>query len=115
MRPSREVIMYEEPDDRPPVAGMVGSDSGVIRLVVCHIPGQREWAPDDYGDGIHELHCNTMEGNWSSLGNFLCLFRCVNKDYLSQYTAIFEMGHNLTQVTPALLRAMMTPCTSGTT
>lgn len=36
-------------NDRPPVAGVVGRDSGEIRLAVCHTSGQREWARDDDG------------------------------------------------------------------
>ncbi len=146
-------------NDRPPVAGVVGRESGEIRLAVCqhsdretlqpfveqrtpdtatvytdewraydhlpetgrahasvcHTPGQREWARDDDGDGIREVHCNTMEGIWTGLRNFLRLFRGVNKEYLGQYTAVFELGHNHKEITPTLLRAMMTPCTSGAT
>ena len=145
--------------DRPPVAGVVGRESGEIRLgvchrsdratlqpfveerttttatvytdewqaysqlpatgrahaSVCHTPGQREWARDDDGDGVREVHCNTMEGIWTGLRNFLRLFRGVNKEYLGQYTAVFQMSHNLKEITPALLRAMMSPCTSGAT
>lgn len=146
-------------NDRPPVAGVVGRESGEVRLAVCrhsdretlqpfveertgdtasvytdewqaynhlpetgrvhasvcHTPGQREWARDDDGDGIREVHCNTLEGIWTGLRNFLRPFRGVNKAYLGQYTAVFEVGHNLKAITPALLRAMMTPYTSGAT
>ena len=93
-------------NDRPPVIGIVGRDSGEVRLevvehadratldnfveetttpgatvntdewsgynhipelgrkhaTVCHAPGQREWARDDDGDGVREVHNNTMEG-----------------------------------------------------
>jgi transposase-like protein len=145
--------------DRPPVAGVVGRESGERRLAVCHrsdrqtlqpfveerttatatvytdewqayahlpetgrahasvchTPGHREWARDDEGDGVREVHCNTMEGIWTGLRNFLRLFRGVNKEYLGQYTTVFQVGHNLKEITPALLRAMMIPYTSGAT
>jgi len=44
---------------------------------VCHSQG--EWARDDDGDGIREVHCNTMEGIWTGLRNFLRPFRGVHK------------------------------------
>lgn len=144
---------------RPPSAGVVGRESGELRLGVCpprdrqtlhpcvaarppdtatvytdegqayhhlpqtgrgpasvgHPPGQREWARDDDGDGVGEVHGNTREGIWPGLRNFLRLFRGVNKEYLGQYTAVFQGGDNLKEITPALLRAMMVPCTSGAT
>ncbi len=90
-------------------------DNGRAHASVCHTPGQREWARDDDGDGVREVHCNTMEGIWTGLRNFLRLFRGVNKDYLNQYTAVFQVGYIFKEITPTLLRAMMTPCTSGAT
>jgi hypothetical protein len=48
-----------------------------------------------------------MEGIWTGLRNFLRAFRGVNKAYLNQYTATFQMGHNSKWIAPALLRAMM--------
>ena len=36
--------------------------TGRIHKTVCHAPGRREWARDEDGDGIREVHCNTMEG-----------------------------------------------------
>ena len=44
-----------------------------------------------------------MEGIWTGLRNFLRPLRGVNKTYLGQYTAVFEVGHNLKEITPALL------------
>ena len=35
---------------------------------VCH--SQKEWARDDEGDGIREVHTNTIEGLWTSARNF---------------------------------------------
>ena len=74
---------------------------------VCHAPGQREWARDDDGDGVNEVHTNTQEGQWTGLRNFLRPFRGVNKVYLHQYVAIFEWGHNSKRVTPEFIRAML--------
>ena len=142
-------------NDRIPIAGLVGRDSGKIKLRVCHhsdratlqpyveantqkgatvntdewrayerlpqtgrihkacchTPGKRQWAIDDDGDGIREVHCNTMEGIWTGLRNFLRPFRGINKAYLSGYVAIFQWSHNLKRITYELLRRLMTPFT----
>jgi len=137
--------------DRPPVAGVVGRETGqaylevignadratLLRVVedntafeavvytdewaayehlpglgrrhatACHAPGQREWARGDDGDGIREVHNNTMEGLWTGLRNFLRPFRGVHKGYLGQYVAMFQWTYNLKVVTDALLRVML--------
>jgi len=85
--------------------------TGRAHVTVCHTPGQREWARDDDGDGVREVHNNTMEGIWTGLRNFLRPFRGVSKWFLDQYVAIFAWAHNLKQVTGEFLRAMMIPCT----
>jgi transposase len=136
-------------NDRPPVCGVVGRESGQIRLrverhangptlregvrratwpmttvntdewaaysglpavgrrhvTVCHAAG--EWARDDDGDGIREVHNNTSEGIWTGLRNFLRPFRGVNKVYLYQYAAIFEWGLNIKRVTGEFIRALL--------
>jgi transposase-like protein len=138
-------------NDRPPIAGLVGRESGQIRLRVLkhsdrqelepfvvgksvrpvtvntdewqaynhlpaagrahksvnHTPGQREWARDDDGDGIREVHCNTLEGIWTGLRNFLRPFRGVSKHFLSAYVAVFEWTYNLKELTIGLLQAMV--------
>ena len=138
-------------NDRPPILGVVGRESGQIRLVVCDntqratiqpqvedstqkdvtlytdecsaynriaetgrshaavCHSQKEWARDDDGDGIREVHCNTMEGIWTGLRNFLRLFRGVHKKYLALYVAMFEWAHNLKKVTSDFLRSLMIP------
>jgi transposase len=142
-------------NDRPPVCGVAGRESGEVRLTmaehsdgetlqgvvggatvpgamvntdewcgynglagmgrghatVCHKKG--EWARDDDGDGVREVHCNTMEGIWTGLRNFLRPFRGVNKVYLEQYVIIFEWAYNLKTVTDEFLRVLL-GCT-GTT
>lgn len=81
--------------------------TGRLHVTVCHQPGQREWARDDDGDGVREVHNNTMEGIWTGLRNFLRTFRGVNKVYLAQYVAIFEWAHNLKTAADNYLRALL--------
>jgi len=64
------------------------AEMGRGHATVCHTVG--EWARDDDGDGIREVHDNTLEGMWTGLRNHLRTFRGVNKEYLHQYVAIFE-------------------------
>ena len=138
-------------NDRPPVAGVVGRDSGQVRLqvvehsdratlqpfveqttgaeatvytdeweaysrlpqtgrghaCVCHTPGKREWARDDDGDGIREVHNNTLEGIWTGLRNFLRPFRGISKWFLGQYIAIFQWSHNVKAATDDFLCALL--------
>jgi transposase-like protein len=82
-------------------------ETGRAHKAVCHTPGEREWARDDDGDGIREVHCNTMEGIWTGLRNFLRPFRGVSKHYLDQYCAVFEWVHNYKQMTYEFLRSIM--------
>jgi transposase len=91
------------------------SETGRCHQTVCHAPGHREWARDDDGDGIREVHTNTIEGIWTGLRNFLRPFRGVSKWFLDQYSAVFEWTHNLKRVTADFLRAMMIPFTSKPT
>ena len=138
-------------NDRPPVFGTVGRDSGRCRLrvgkttdgesclgfvkdttvakstvntdewsgysrvtendrthrTVCHTPGKRVWAKDLDGDGINEVHNNTMEGFWTGLRNFLRPFRGVSKKYLAAYCAMHAWAHNLKVVTNEFLRNLL--------
>jgi transposase len=139
-------------NDRPPVAGMVGRESGEIRLEVVdsasanelgefvdvsclsgttvntdewcgysrlggrhdrihvtvdHSGPKSTYAIDADGDGVREVHCNTMEGTWTGLRNFLRPFRGVSKWCLSQYVAMFEWGHNIKEVTDEFLGFML--------
>ena len=77
------------------------------RATVCHAPGRREWARDDDGDGVREVHNNTLEGFWTGLRNFLRPFRGVNKCLLCQYVAMFEWSYNIKEVTMEFLRALL--------
>ncbi len=82
-------------------------ETGRHHATVCHTPGRRQWARDDDGDGIREVHNNTIEGIWTGLRNFLRPFRGVHKKYLACYVAIFEWAHNLKRVTREFLRTIM--------
>lgn len=78
--------------------------SGRSRVCVCHTPGARVWAKDLDGDGVREVHVNSIEGFWTGLRNFLRPFRGVNKVYLQQYVRMHEWAHNLKTVTTTFLR-----------
>ena len=128
--------------DRPPVCGVVGRDSGRLRLSVerhadagtlnrvareasepparvhtddwrgydrlaetghprssvCH--GAGEWARDDDGDGILEVHINTLEGLWTGLRDLLGPFQGVDKVYLQRSVAMFQWYDNAKRATP---------------
>lgn len=83
------------------------AETGRGHATVCHL--RKEWARDDDGDGIREVHCNTMEGIWTGLRNFLRPFRGVHKKFLDLYVAMFEWAHNLKRITSDFLRSLMVP------
>jgi transposase len=62
---------------------------------------------DDDGDGIREVHDNTLEGIWTGLRNYLRTFRGVSKHYLAQYVAIFQWAYNIKAVTDEFLRTLL--------
>jgi transposase len=90
-------------DEWPGYGGLAGI--GRRHVTVCHAAG--EWARDDDGDGIREVHNNTAEGIWTGLRNFLRPFRGVNKAYLYQYAVIFQWRYNLKEVTGGFIRALV--------
>jgi transposase len=67
----------------------------------------KEYARDDDGDGVREVHGDTCEGLWSGLRTFLRRFRGINKADLGQYAAIFEWGFNLKRATDEFLRMLL--------
>ncbi len=76
-------------------------------LIVCHTA--KEWARDDDGDGVREVHTNSCEGMWTTVRNFLRPFRGVHKKYLSQYVAVCEWRINYKHITPAFICALVAP------
>jgi transposase-like protein len=69
----------------------------------------KEWARDDDGDGIREVHTNSLEGRWTGLRNFLRPFRGVHKAHLSQYLALGEWTLNHKRLMPHHLAALVRP------
>lgn len=67
----------------------------------------REWARDDDGDGVREVHTNSMEGLWTSLRNWLRSFRGVSKKYLQGYVAAFEWIWNRKSLKKSNLYAVL--------
>jgi hypothetical protein len=56
---------------------------------------------------VREVHCNTQEGIWTGLRNFLRPFRGVNKEYLHQYIAIFQWGDIIKRVNGTFIRSLL--------
>jgi transposase len=71
---------------------------------VCH--SVKEWARDDDGDGVREVHCNSCEGAGAGLRTFLRPFRGVHKYYLADYVATYETIVNAKRITPTVVRRM---------
>lgn len=133
-------------NDRPPIVGTIGRESGQVRLrvafdttgetlrlhvhrftqadahlytdenqsynhllrthsTVCH--SNHEYARDDDGDGIREVHCNTIEGMWTDVRNFLRPFKGVHKKYLAGYVAIAEFKRNLKRISPDFIASLV--------
>jgi transposase-like protein len=90
-------------DDWSPYKGL--PRDGRRHASVSH--NRREWARDDDGDGVREVHCNTLEGIWTGLRNFLRPLRGVNKLYLQQYVVKFEWSHNIKTVTDTFVRVLL--------
>ena len=78
------------------------------------VTAKNEWARDDNGDGIREVHVNSNEGGWTGLRNFLRPFRGVHKKYLSGYVAIHEFAVNHKAVSPAFISTIVRPHLSCT-
>lgn len=87
----------------------VESNTGITHRTVRHgydADGRREWARDDDGDGIREVHCNGCEGAGTGLRTFLRVFRGVHKEHLAEYVATFETMTNAKRITGEVLRRM---------
>ena len=54
-----------------------------------------QYAKDEDGDGIYEVHCNTQECIWSLLRPWLRPHRGVSLEKLPFYVGYFEFLHNL--------------------
>jgi transposase len=69
--------------------------------------GRKEWARDDDGDGIREVHINTIEGLWTTVRNFLRPFRGVHKKKLKYYLAVCEHRINRKRISPAFIAGLV--------
>ncbi len=83
------------------------SYNGIARTRSTVAHGHKEWARDDDGDGIREVHTNTAEGMWSGLRTFLRPFRGVHKRFLSGYVAIHEFRVNLKALSISFIAALV--------
>ena len=70
-----------------------------------HAAGQ--WARDEDGDGVNEVHCNTPEGIRTGLRNYLRRSRGVKKAYPAQDVAVFLWAYNIEVVTDDFLRVLL--------
>lgn len=80
---------------------------------VCH--GAREWARDDDGDGVREVHGHTCEGAGAALRTSLRAFRGVHQQSLHLDVATDEAMVKTQRVTPYLIRRMCIGDPSGHT
>lgn len=78
---------------------------GYVHHTVCH--GHGEYARDDDGDGVHEVHVNTIEGVWSLLRSWLRPHRGVSQEKLPWYLGFFEFVHNARVRGKGLLKSLL--------
>ena len=75
------------------------------RDTVCH--AANEYARDDDGDDFYEVHCNSVEGMWTNVRNFLRPFKGVHKRYLFGYVAVCEFRRNLKHILPSFISQLV--------
>jgi transposase len=95
--------------DEWPGYARVETEIGLRHATVKHGQAgseEREWARDDDGDGVREVHCNGCEGAGAALRTYLRVFRGVHKKYLGRYVATFEAMTNTKHFSPAILQRM---------
>ena len=76
------------------------NDWGDDHATVCHVAG--EFARDD-GDGLCEVHVNTLDGFWLFLWSWLRPHRGISQEKLPLYLGFFEFIHNVRVRVKALL------------
>src|ERR1700704_2813379 len=69
--------------------------------------GRGEYARDEDGDGLCEVHVNTMEGFWSLLRSWLRPHRGIAQEKLPLYLGFFAFVHNVRKRGKALLGALI--------
>jgi transposase len=78
---------------------------GYAHQTVCHSAG--EFARDDDGDGVREVHVNSIEGFWSLLRSWLRPHRGISQENLPLYLGFFEFVHNIRRRGKALLGSLL--------
>lgn len=78
---------------------------GFDHHTVCHSRG--EYARDEDGDGVHEVHVNTAEGFWSLLRSWLRPHRGISQEKLPLYLGFFQFVHNVRLRGKGLLRPLL--------
>jgi transposase len=78
---------------------------GYRHVTVCH--GRGEYARDADGDGVRQIHVNTLEGTWSLLRSWLRPHRGISQEKLPLYLGFFEFVHNARRRGKALLGALV--------
>jgi hypothetical protein len=76
----------------------------IERVLGPHSRG--EWARDDDGDGLREVHVNTSAGLWTGVRHFLRNSRGVTKYPLRRYVAIFQWAYDVRGATVEFLRGL---------
>jgi len=74
-------------------------------VTVNHSEG--EYARDADGDGVNEVHVNTIEGPWSLLRAWLRPHRGISQRFLPVYISFFPAMHNLRQRGHPLLNPLL--------
>jgi transposase-like protein len=78
---------------------------GYAHKSVNHSRG--EYARDEDGDGLCEVHVNTMEGFWSLLRSWLRPHRGISQEKLPLYLGFVEFVHNVRRRGKALLGSLI--------
>jgi transposase-like protein len=86
----------------------------IIRTHATVNHGEYEWARDEDGGGVREIHINTAEGMWTDVRTFLHPFKGINKRFLSGYIAMAEFRRNLKRISPNFIATLVTQHTFNT-
>jgi len=102
--------------ERPPVFGMIERGGQVVINLLANVQQKTidtspwtggEFARDDDGDGLCEVHVKTMAGFWSLLRSWLRPHRGMSQEKLPLYLGFFECVHNVRKRGKALLPALL--------
>ena len=80
-------------------------ESGRRHGTVDH--GAEEWARDEDGDKVREVHTDTREGTWTGSRDSLRPFRGASEWFLAGYVAMFERRNDIKRATDELLALLL--------